>query len=772
MPAPFFMRPRVLATEIDLTVSARADVSSFGFINGEFKRGPLKPTYTGGLVENFRKLYGVAADPTISFAHDTATVFMSESSNLLVNRVVNGATYGGTDIFIDEDVVYGNRFIFNPFAIGSATAYDAGGAASTGLTALKVSGSVSTRNFVLANSISTSITDGSTVVPITVVFTTNHEQTMTALANAIQTALNTFGQGGVATVLKETSSVNAPSYTILIKAPATTTLQFNPVVVTGGVTQPTVTFVTAATGWFATVMAENPGDWSNDIGIKVTSFDKGIRERFRITFSGPLITGNSYSVAVNNTNVGPVAFSVDSDTTMLAIANALKLNANVGNAYVETVAGTVNNDRSIIVEAKTPGQSKLFLTSSQVTAGASQAATTIDQTLTGSDSTGSFVLEVFERAAPFFPLERFEITTFPQLNGRGEQIQYVGKVNSDSVGSYNVRMVVNPAFITKTGFTATRDKLIADSFDTGSLIRYLGGGLAGSKALTSQLINGVDSIKDRTRYPVSMLLNAGYTQVAYQKKLVKMAQDRNDCFAILDIPSDRQGTALSARDYRLYDLDIDSSHGGIYTPDVKIVDLTSGDERFIPPSGVVGAAFVYTDKVANKWSAPAGVNRGKLRLVQDLRYHYSPEDEELLFPNGVNYILDKPAYGPVIWTQETLQRKKSALSSVHIRRLLSMLTTSITDSLDIIFHENNNDNSRFIATQLAESIVSPVYRAEGLYDYRIKCDEENNTADIIDADALAMAVYLKPQRSIKGVLLNMVLTRSGANFEEIENVLF
>lgn len=768
--APFFLRPRTVYREIDTTQTLQADVSSFGYVGGEFERGPLKPRYTSGSLDKFRRLYGSVSNPQVSYAHDTASLFLDESANLLVQRVVNGALYSATDVFFDVDETYGSRLVYVPHAIGSMYDFETGSEHMSGVTFLKFGGT--DKNFVVANDFSMDISDGASVSAVTASWAGNHRSTMNAIASAIQTVLAGFGSGGTATVYQEPSSVNDPSYTIIIKSPKDALLTYSNPAVINGVTQPTATVLDSDTNWFGTIVAENPGVWGSDIGVKINAFDPGQRERFKLTFSDSLITGNNFSISVNSTAVTAL-FNTDSDQTMADIATALKANAHISDAYVETVAGTTDNDRSIVVVAEVAGEGQLILQDYQVTGGATQAAISVAQTLDGYPSNGSFAIEVYERSNPFFPTERYLVTSFAQLDGRGQEMHYASLINNDSIGSDNIRVVLNPNILDEAAFRSTVLTRVSQAdFQIPETIFYMGGGDDGSTVLTSNMVASLANIEDRTRYPVAILMNAGYTQVAYQQALTRLAENRNDCFAILDMPSAVQENATAARDYRLYDLNINSSHAAIYTPDVLISDVSTGERRYVPPSGHMGAVFVYTDKVANRWSAPAGVNRGGIKRALGLRAYYAPADEELLFPNGVNYLLDKPAYGIVAWTQETLQVDNSALSSIHIRRLLSMVSTTITDGLDQIFHENNDEFTRFNATQMAESVLSPVHRRRGFYGYFIRCDERNNTAEVIDADALAMDVYVKPVRSIKGVLLNMIITRTGVEFSEIENVLF
>ncbi len=264
------------------------------------------------------------------------------------------------------------------------------------------------------------------------------------------------------------------------------------------------------------------------------------------------------------------------------------------------------------------------------------------------------------------------------------------------------------------------------------------------------------------------MLNAGYTQISVQKEMTAIARKRSDCMAILDAPSDKQRAQI-LQQYRLTELDIDDSYAAMYTPDVLIEDDITGEQRYIPPSGPIGATYAYSDRLTNGFGAPAGLNRGKVTLALGLRHVYTEAEQELIYPVGINYIAQIKGVGPAVMAEETLQFKTSVMSSVHARRVANYIKTGLVDGLDYTLFDPNTESTRFQAIQLGESICAPLKRGDGsggLYDYFIKCDAENNTADVIDADQLAYDVGIKITRAIKGVGVRLFLTRTGADIEE------
>jgi hypothetical protein len=68
-------------------------------------------------------------------------------------------------------------------------------------------------------------------------------------------------------------------------------------------------------------------------------------------------------------------------------------------------------------------------------------------------------------------------------------------------------------------------------------------------------------------------------------------------------------------------------------------------------------------------------------------------------------------------------------------------------------------------------MVTPFLRdvqgRRGIYDFRVVCDETNNTGEVIDRNEFVADIFIKPARSINFIQLNFVAVRTGVAFEEI-----
>ena len=54
----------------------------------------------------------------------------------------------------------------------------------------------------------------------------------------------------------------------------------------------------------------------------------------------------------------------------------------------------------------------------------------------------------------------------------------------------------------------------------------------------------------------------------------------------------------------------------------------------------------------------------------------------------------------------------------------------------------------------------------GLYDYKIICDESNNTPTTIDNNELHIAIGVKPVKAIEFIMCSFIIASTGMTWEE------
>jgi len=175
----------------------------------------------------------------------------------------------------------------------------------------------------------------------------------------------------------------------------------------------------------------------------------------------------------------------------------------------------------------------------------------------------------------------------------------------------------------------------------------------------------------------------------------------------------------------------------------------------------------YTDNVADAWFSPAGYNRGQLRGVVKLAYNPVQVDRDELYSNNINPIVNVAGQGIVLLGDKTGQTRPSAFDRINVRRLFISLQKACATTAKFQLFEFNDQFTRNTFINTIEPLLRDVQSRRGITDYKIVCDETNNTAQVIDTNRFVADIYIKPARSINYITLNFIASRSGIAFSEI-----
>lgn len=189
--------------------------------------------------------------------------------------------------------------------------------------------------------------------------------------------------------------------------------------------------------------------------------------------------------------------------------------------------------------------------------------------------------------------------------------------------------------------------------------------------------------------------------------------------------------------------------------------------RWIPLNGDTAGLAVRTDFVADPWFSPAGFNRGQVKNVVKLAFSPSKTDRDILYKKGVNPVVTFPGNGTVLYGDKTLLAKPSAFDRINVRRLFIVLEKAIATAAKFQLFEFNDPFTRAQFRNLVEPFLRDVQGRRGITDFKVVCDETNNTAQVIDTNNFVADIFIKPARAINFIQLNFIATRSGISFEEV-----
>ena len=130
-------------------------------------------------------------------------------------------------------------------------------------------------------------------------------------------------------------------------------------------------------------------------------------------------------------------------------------------------------------------------------------------------------------------------------------------------------------------------------------------------------------------------------------------------------------------------------------------------------------------------------------------------------------IVTFPGQGTVLFGDKTLLGKPSAFDRINVRRLFIVLEKAIATASKFTLFEFNDSFTRSQFRNLVEPFLRDVQGRRGIYDFKVVCDDSNNTGEVIDGNRFVGDIYIKPAKSINFIQLNFVAVRSGVEFSEI-----
>ena len=273
----------------------------------------------------------------------------------------------------------------------------------------------------------------------------------------------------------------------------------------------------------------------------------------------------------------------------------------------------------------------------------------------------------------------------------------------------------------------------------------------------------LDTISNADEFDVNMVvtpgvvhsLHSGITSYAFE-----MCEARGDAFYVMDSVGidDNITTAVSAME------GLDTNYAATYYPWVKIVDLDRNKPVWVPPSVVLPGVIAFNDRVAAEWFAPAGLNRGGLTEVIEVKTRLTQAERDQLYEGRINPIAVFPASGVCVWGQKTLQGRPSALDRINVRRLLIAAKKFIASSTRYLVFEQNTSQTRTRFLNIVNPYLESIQQRQGLYAFRVIMDESNNTPDIIDRNILYGQLYLQPAKTAEFIILDFNIQSTGAAF--------
>lgn len=323
-----------------------------------------------------------------------------------------------------------------------------------------------------------------------------------------------------------------------------------------------------------------------------------------------------------------------------------------------------------------------------------------------------------------------------------------------------------------TSITTTNkfELILNDGAGLGHEVTLIGGVSDEDGVVDADRQFGWDIFTNDDLYDISLLPVGGASMVLAKYVIDNVAEVRKDCVVFVSpLLTDVKGNVgVEAADVVVSRNALGSSSYAVMDSGWKYqYDKYNDVFRWIPLNGDMAGLCARTDLIADPWFSPGGFNRGRIKNVVKLAFSPNKAERDVLYINGVNPVTTFPGDGTVLFGDKTLQAKPSAFDRINVRRLFIILEKAIAKAAKYQLFEFNDEFTRAMFRNMVEPFLRDVQGRRGLTDFKVVCDETNNTGEIIDRNEFVADIYLKPARSINFITLNFIATKTGVSFSEV-----
>lgn len=247
--------------------------------------------------------------------------------------------------------------------------------------------------------------------------------------------------------------------------------------------------------------------------------------------------------------------------------------------------------------------------------------------------------------------------------------------------------------------------------------------------------------------------NGNVTRVAQiQAYLISHCERMRYRIAVLDSPDDQ--TVGGVRAFRGQ---VDSTHGALYYPWVRVVDPVTEDEMILPPSGFVAGIYARNDVEKGVHKAPANE---VVRMAVGFEFLLNKAQQDVLNPEGVNCFRFFEGRGYRLWGARTISSDPE-WKYVNLRRYFAYLERSLEKGTQWVVFENNHEPLWANVRRTVEDFLFNEWKSGHLMGekpqeaYFVRCDRSTMTQNDIDNGRLICLIGVAPVRPAEFVIFRI-----------------
>ena len=484
--------------------------------------------------------------------------------------------------------------------------------------------------------------------------------------------------------------------------------------------------------------------------VTVSGVQKGVSSSIALTTLTPTY-GDFFGVTSGYTGAGSVPF------TRLLLSSLLPKTQ---------IAGATISIKSVYSKYVSTGA-----TTSQFAADAGGAGDLVNVLVLDKDGawtgTANGLLEKYEGLSRSQDARKFDGSPNYYRTVLNDNSQYVWALTAELNGN-------SPLGATTSSWTTIGPSLASTSaVGHGVSSLSLSGGVSVAPTDSERWANGWTKFADADQLDVSLLPVGNASAILSQLIVQQICEKRLDCMAFIspqqtDVENKLPYEALNAlKTLRDTTFNVNSSYAVLDSGWKYQLDTYNNLIRLVPLNADIAGLVARTEFTNEAWFSPAGFNRGQIKGVVKLAYNPSSDaHRDELYTRQINPVVSFPGEGVILFGDKTMQTRPSAFDRINVRRLFIILEKAVSTASKFFLFEQNDSFTRAQFKNMVVPFLQTIQQRRGITDFKVVCDDTNNTGEVIDRSEFVADIFIKPTRTVNFIQLNFIATKTGVNFSE------
>lgn len=311
-------------------------------------------------------------------------------------------------------------------------------------------------------------------------------------------------------------------------------------------------------------------------------------------------------------------------------------------------------------------------------------------------------------------------------------------------------------------------------------VSALSNGSNGNSVGNDDLITAIELFKAKESYDLDFFMT-GWTYdndnpINYHlaiSKMIQVAEERKDCVVCVSPEYNSVARGVTAQEditdnlVEWRDAVYSSSYGFMDGNFKYQYDGYNDTYRWLPLSGDIAGLMARVDLEYKPWYSIGGTARGQIKNVVKLAYNPSRLMRDQLYTSQINPVVTFRNEGTMLYGDKTLQIQASAFDRINVRRLFITLKEYVITQARQKLFEFNTPATRADFKRKVEKYLETIVATDGISEFRVVCDETNNTNQIIENNQFFAEIYVKPVYVINFIKLNFTAVGQSVSFAEL-----